>query len=267
MKIGFLITARLKSSRLKMKLLKPLNGYTVIERVIQRAKKVKDCSDIVLCTSGLNQDLPLVKTAIENKIYYYNGNAEDVLQRLLDACKLFNMDYFIGITADNPLFSIHHANVISDMIKFDSSIDFIYTTGMPIGVNIYGIKIKALETVCSIKQEIDTEIWGYLINRPEIFNVKEIKVEKKYEFEKSRITLDEIDDYNFFKEIYKNFPKNEIIDILDAYKFLRANPKIKSMNKDVVQRDLSYKIKNRISKFYQKNKDQILDIKRHIYLS
>ena len=31
---------------------------------------------------------------------------------------------------------------------------------MPIGVNIYGIKTKALKVVCSVKQEIDTEIWG-----------------------------------------------------------------------------------------------------------
>ena len=41
MKIGFLITARLKSTRLKLKILKQLNGYSVIERIIQRAKDKK----------------------------------------------------------------------------------------------------------------------------------------------------------------------------------------------------------------------------------
>ena len=82
MKIGFLITARLKSSRLKLKLLKPLNGFSVIERVIQRAKQVEECSDIVLCTSRSNQDLPLIRIANKNNIYYYNGSSEDVLQRI-----------------------------------------------------------------------------------------------------------------------------------------------------------------------------------------
>ena len=48
MKIGFLITARLKSSRLKLKLLKQLNSKTVIEHVITRAKKVVECEDIGL---------------------------------------------------------------------------------------------------------------------------------------------------------------------------------------------------------------------------
>jgi spore coat polysaccharide biosynthesis protein SpsF len=266
MKIGFLITARLKSSRLKLKILKPLNGFSVIERIIQRAKKVKECSDIVLCTSKLSQDLPLMRTAKKNNIYYYNGSAEDVLQRLLDAAELFEMDYFVGITADNPLFSIFHANLISDMIKSDNSIDFIFTSGLPIGANIYAININALKTVCRVKKEIDTEIWGYLINRPEIFNVKEIKVDEEYQCKDFRMTLDEIDDYKFFSELFNKFPKDSVIDLLDAYHFLKKNPKIANINSKVIQRDLDDDIKKRISKFYEDNKEKILSIKKSIYL-
>ena len=266
MKIGFLITARLKSTRLKFKILKPLNGFSVIERVIQRAKKVKDCSDIVLCTSRISQDLPLMRIASDNKIYCYNGSAEDVLQRLLDAAELFEMDYFIGITADNPLFSIYHANIISDMIRSDNNLDFVYTSGMPIGVNIYGIRTKALKTVCSIKEEVDTEIWGYLINRPEIFNVKEIKVANEYKNNKYRMTLDEIKDYDFFSHLYSMFPKKCVIDVLDAYKYLDQNPEIADINKMVIQKDLDKRVKARISKFYEYNKDKILNLKKNIYL-
>lgn len=266
MKIGFLITARLKSTRLKLKILKPLNGYSVIERIIQRAKEINIISDIVLCTSNLSQDLPLVRIARENDIHYFNGNPEDVLQRLLDAAELFKMDFFIGITADNPLFSIHHAKMISRMFRSDSSLDYIYTTGMPIGVNIYGIKTKALKVVCKVKQEIDTEIWGDLINQPKIFNVKKIKVEKKFQNKKKRITLDEIEDYKLFSEIYSHFSKDSVIDILDAYKFLKQNPKISVLNNNVIQKDLDKNVKKRIFEFYNDNKDQILDIKRNIYL-
>ena len=265
MKIGFLITARLKSSRLKLKLLKPLNGFSVVERVIQRAKQVEECSDIVLCTSRSNQDLPLMRIANKNNIYYYNGSSEDVLQRMLDAAELFQMDYVIGITADNPLFSIYHANIISDMIRSDGNLDFIYTTGMPIGVNIYGIKTKALKTVCSIKEEVDTEIWGYLINRPEIFNVQEIKVDDEYQCENYRMTLDEINDYKFFSQLYSMFPKEGVIELLDAYGCLQKNSEIAAINNMVVQRDLDEDVKKRISKFYEDNKDMILDLKHKVY--
>ena len=237
----------------------------MIERIIQRVKKIKEYSDIVLCTSRLSQDFPLVRIAKENNISHYKGSSEDVLQRLLNAAELFEMDYFLGITADNPLFSIHHANVILDRIRSDSTLDYIYTAGMPIGVNIYGIKTKALKVICSVKQEVDTEIWGNLINQPKIFNVKKIKVEKKYQNENYRMTLDEIKDYKFFIKLYKMFPKDSVIDLLDAYKCLEQNPEIPFINKMVLQRDLPEYIKNRISDFYKNNHNMILNLKKKIY--
>ena len=44
------------------------------------------------------------------------------------------------------------------MFNKDSSLDFVYTTGMPIGINIYGLNVKALQTVCEVKKQIDTEV-------------------------------------------------------------------------------------------------------------
>lgn len=265
MKIGFLITARLKSSRLNLKLLRPLNGYTVIERVIQRAKSVIECDDIVLCTSNSNQDLPLVRIAKENNIYYFNGHPDDVLQRLLDASLLFNLDYFIGITADNPLFSIHHANLLVDAVKQNPSLDFIYTAGMPIGINIYAMNVKALKTVCAIKEQVDTEIWGYLIKRPEIFNEQEIKADQEFIRTNYRLTLDEVDDYRLFKALYNKFPKDAVVDILDAYDVLDANPDIVGMNNHVKQLDIDEDIKKAIDGYYKKNRKNILKIKEEMY--
>ena len=94
MKIGFLITARLKSSRLKFKLLKELNGASVIERVIERSKKVNNCDYVILCTSENNQDLPLVQAALDNNIFYFNGHADDVLDRLNIILKIVEIQLY-----------------------------------------------------------------------------------------------------------------------------------------------------------------------------
>lgn len=266
MKVGFLITARLKSSRLKLKLLKPLHGRNAIERVIDRAKEVFEIDDIILCTSLNKQDLPLVKIAIENDIYYYNGSEEDVLQRMLEAAELFNLDYIIGITADNPLFSIYHANIISDMVRADKSLDYVYTTGMPIGVNIYAIKTLALKTVCQYKEEIDTEIWGALINRPEIFNISSVTASKEYQCNIiDRLTLDYIEDYLQLKEIFQDFKHGEVVDILEAYQTLIKHPNIAKLNAHIKQLDLSDAVKKRINLFFLSNQKKILNIKNRIY--
>ena len=105
------------------------------------------------------------------------------------------------------------------------------------------LKQKALKVVCKVKQEIDTEIWGDLINQPKIFNVKRLKLKKNFKKNKKRITLDEIEDYKLFSEIYSHFPKDCVVDILDVYKFLKQNPKLSVLNNNVIQKDLDKNVK------------------------
>ncbi|WP_022668255.1 cytidylyltransferase domain-containing protein [Desulfospira joergensenii] len=265
MKTGFLITARLKSTRLKLKLLLPLNGKTVIERVIERAKSVSGIDEIVLCTSKESQDLPLVRIAADQDIYYFNGHPDDVLMRLHDAAIFYHMDYFIGITADNPLFSIYYANILCDMVKQDPSIDFAVTTGLPVGMNIYAIKTKALQVICKVKQEIDTEIWGSLINRPEIFNVVEYPVKKEDAIPVERVTLDEPLDFMFFKKIYNSYPPDYVIEEPDLQNLLIGQPDMKDINSCVVQASLTEEKRIQIDDFFKSHHDHILKVKNQIY--
>lgn len=263
-KIGFLITARLKSSRLPLKILKDLNGKTVIERVIDRVKEIHGISEIVLCTSTNPQDKTLVDIAKENDIYYFNGDEDDVLKRLLDAAKLFYLDYFVGITADNPLITIHYSNLIVDEIK-RNRYDFIKLNGLPFGSATYGINVKALETVCEVKTIVDTEIWGHLIDRPEIFNIKKIKVEGKLNRPELRFTLDYEEDYELINNIYSNVAYDRVLNLYDVIDYLDSSPKIGSINQNCVQLDLDEKIKNDIDTYFSKHLESIKKIKAEIY--
>ncbi len=262
MRIGFLITARLKSARLPLKLLKDLNGYSLIERVIQRAKRVVECHDVVLCTSTLNQDLPLVRIAQAEGISYFNGSSDDVLMRLMEAAGLFGFDHFLGTTADNPLFSIYHANILSGLLGPD--LDFVFTADMPIGVNVYAINVKALRTVCEVKETKNTEIWGYWLNRPDVFNVRQVPVGEEYK-RPYRLTLDEPADYELFAKLYDRFDKDVILDVAEAFRTLDADPKLAATNRAVVQRDLDEAMKQEIDLVYATRHDEILEVKRRIY--
>ncbi|MBA7599962.1 8-amino-3,8-dideoxy-manno-octulosonate cytidylyltransferase [subsurface metagenome] len=264
MKIGFLITARLKSSRLPFKIIKDLNGKTVIERVIDRAKEIKDISEIVLCTSTNPQDRPLVDIAKENDIYYFNGDEEDVLKRLSDAAKFFALDYFLGITADNPLITISYSNMIVDEVK-KNKYDFIKLVGLPFGSATYGMRPQALETVCKVKTIVDTEIWGYLIDRPEIFDVKTIKVEGKLNRPELRFTLDYGEDYELINNIYSNVPFEKVLNLYNVIDYLDKHPDIAKINQNCVQLDLDEKVKEEIDKSYKENLEEIKRVKEKIY--
>lgn len=264
MKIGFLITARLKSSRLPLKLLLDLNGKTIVERVIDRCKEVKDIDEIILCSSTNPQDKPLTDVALNNNIHYYLGSEEDVLKRLSDAATFFNLDYIINITGENPLFSIYHANLVVNQAKKERN-DFIYIEGLPIGCAVYGIRPEALKTVCEVKQEVDTEIWGPLINRPELFNVKKIEVDEKLKDPTLRITADYLEDYQFIQAIYRHFDIDEIPDYIEIHQLLADYPELKAINKDKIQAQLDKQFLEKIDQYFKVNKEQILKVKSKYY--
>ena len=264
-RIGFLITARLKSTRLPRKILKDLHGRTVIERIIDRAKQVANISEIVLCTSANPQDKPLIDVAKKNNISYFLGDEEDVLKRLFDASQLFELNYFVGITADNPLFSIIHANLAVDELKTGHH-DYVRCEGLPLGASIYGLKVKALETICKVKEIIDTEIWGYLVDRPEIFNIKKIPARGKMNKPDLRLTLDYPEDYELINKLYNNISFGDVLYLNEVVEYLDNHPEITKINQDCIQLDLSEKIKDKIDNYYKDNLDEIKKIKDKIYL-
>jgi spore coat polysaccharide biosynthesis protein SpsF len=265
MNVGLLITARLKSKRLPMKLLKELNGHTVVDRVINRTKSIKGIKEVVLCTSTDPQDFPLVECAKENNILYFKGHPDDVLHRLYEAATFFGFDYFVGVTADNPLFSIKYNALLVEKVQEDPSIDFIYSSGNSIGVNAYIVKTKALKLICEVKDQIDTEIWGRLINRPELFNVLEVPVDQDDLINIARITLDEEEDYSLMTEIFNSFESNHMIDESDIIELLKTRPDLTKINASVRQRDLPENVINGIENFFKEKSEFLKQRKAEIY--
>ncbi|SEG42852.1 spore coat polysaccharide biosynthesis protein SpsF [Halpernia humi] len=264
MKIGLLITARLKSSRLPFKLLKDLNGFTIIEHVINRSKKIDNVEGVILCTSTNPQDKPLADVALKNKIHYYLGSEDDVLQRLADASDFFSFDYILSITGENPLFSIDYANQIVSKLKKDAD-DFVVAEGLPIGCGVYGLSVKALKTVCAFKKEVDTEIWGPLINRPELFKVAKIKVDNFFVRPNLRLTNDYPEDFQMMNKIFNHFPYQSTPSLLNALNFLDENPEVLKINSEKVQAALSPETIERINTFFIENDEKIKEIKHKIY--
>ncbi|MDB4505932.1 hypothetical protein N9229_02060 [Saprospiraceae bacterium] len=265
MKIGFLITARLKSSRLPLKLMLDLNGKSVVERVIDRTKKVAYVDDIVLCTSTNPQDRPLAEVAKKNEIYYYLGSEEDVLHRLKDAAEFFGFDYFVNITGENPLFSIEYANRVAEAL-LSGKHDFVYIDGLPIGCAVYGLRTDALKVVCEVKEVIDTEIWGMLVNQPHIFNVHKIEADQQVRTNLvERITCDYIEDYQFISAIFNRFSSEQTPSYGAMVDLLKQEPSLSKINAMHKQLALDPSIAENINKYYRDNEKYVLDLKKKIY--
>jgi len=231
--IGFLITARLKSTRLPKKILLDLNGKSVIDRVIERAKMVKGINRIILCTSTNKQDDELCDYAFANDIDLFRGSEDDVLTRLYDASKIYDLDAFVNITADNPLFCFESSSKLVEIYK-KHNFDFINTKGLPIGLNTYLFDVKALNIALVMKSNSDTEIWGPYIYRSDFFNLADVSIKTKIN-PRIRITLDYNEDYKLFKKIYSYFSSDYSPDFFDLINILEKDSEILKINQKKVQ--------------------------------
>jgi spore coat polysaccharide biosynthesis protein SpsF len=251
MKTGFFITARLKSTRLKHKILLNLNGKSVLDHVIERCKITKGIDDVVLCTSTNPEDSILFDFALKNQIKFYAGSENDVMDRLLSAALYYGFDSFLTITADNPLFSIYTSQLIAAWGKKEN-FDFIFTKGIPVGCATTYIDVKALQISHAMKVESDTEIWGPFINRSDFFKIGELVLKNSPFMEEKRITCDYPEDYQFFRAVYSYFDKDYIPDIHEVFEVLIKNPDLWEINKKLTQRYLSKKELNKINENFDK---------------
>jgi spore coat polysaccharide biosynthesis protein SpsF len=246
--------------------MKDLKGKPVIQRIVERAQEIHGISDadIVICTSPNPQDEPLIKVAEDTGISYFLGDPDDVLKRLNDASIFHSLDYTLGITADNPLFSIEYADKIIDVMKKQHP-DFIKIQGLPFGTAPWGMNVKALHTICVVKTIVDTEIWGYLIDRPELFGVVTLKADKHVNRPNYRLTLDYPEDYHLLHHLYATIPFGTTLPLDKVVEYLDLHPEIAALNSSCVQLDLAEKIKDQINKNYREHFQEIKKIKQQIF--
>lgn len=237
MKCAILITARLKSQRLPLKVLKKIHGKPMIKHMLDRLKLAKRPESIIICTSMLEQDFELVRIADEEKVQSFQGDADDVLQRLLDAANLYHVDTIINCTADNPFVDPIYIDKLYDFHVSEGN-DFTKINGLPWGVFSYAISKSALQRACELKDETDTENWHAYFTAANHFKWSSLDVtDNSLLYPELRLTVDTIEDFTvitkIFDELYEN---NQVFQLKDIIRFCNENPNITEINSSIEQK-------------------------------
>jgi len=230
MKTAAFITVRMKSTRLPKKALLKIKGRTTIEHLIDRVKSAKLLDMVVLCTSTHPDDKVLADIAEENGIKAFRGSPEDKLDRYLQAAKKYGIEFILNVDGDDILCDPKLIDRTIEHFK-KTGADCIVWKGVPLGGAPTGIKVKALEKVCQIKDEKDTEVWGGYFLDSGLFNVEYLKPDgpKHPEF---RLTLDYPEDFEFFTAVFeKLYVPGKIIPLDEVVSLLEKNPHIVKINK------------------------------------
>ena len=231
------ITARLKSTRLPHKVLKPLGGRPMIAHLVERMKLSCRIDRIVLCTSTIADDDPLETFAASAGIDCFRGDPDDVLARLTAAAHRFAIDVVASCSADNPFV---------DPVAMDALIDFHVAGGydycrsidLPWGAFTSTIGRAAMARACTIKDALDTEVWGGYFTETGLFKVGTLNHRDPTICRPAlRLTVDEPADFELASQIVerlgangRTFSLDEIVALLDR------SPELVAINAHVRQK-------------------------------
>jgi spore coat polysaccharide biosynthesis protein SpsF len=206
-----IIQARMGSSRLPGKVLMPLAGLPVIDRVIAQAQYSSRISGIVVATTTSPSDDPLVEHLQNRNIRFFRGSETDVLDRYYQCAKCIGANNVARITADCPLIDPQVIDQVIDL--FDSS-KVMYASNVepatfPDGLDVEVFSFEALEwSWREAKLASEREhVTQYIRKHPELFSRGSL--ESPTRLDHFRWTLDQEEDYQFLNKIFNLLPSTD----------------------------------------------------------
>lgn len=228
------MAVRLKSTRLPRKALLDIEGQTAIEHQIDRLRQCKN-GELVLCTSTLEEDAPLIEVAKKKGIKYFAGDPDDVMDRFLKCAEREGANIIVRTTGDCPLLD---PGIIDQQIQFhiQENADYTGVEEVPIGLEAEVVHVRTLKEARSrVKDAKDTEYMTWFIKDPRHFNVMIMPISNEIK-RKYRITLDITEDLEVIQRIYKAlYHHNKMFSTEEVVAFLDAHPEIVQINANYKQ--------------------------------
>lgn len=247
MRIGAIIQARTSSTRLPNKVLMNLpygSDVTVLEQVIRRVKKSTRIDDITVATTTDKTDDEIVKIAEKEKVNWFRGSKENVLQRYIQAAKKYHYDIIVRITSDCPCID---PQIIDLCLSQHQKNKADYTSNSlsnpyPKGMDVEIINLETLEkTFQNAKSASEKEHVTYYIYKTasQLFNI--LNIQSPYSTAESniRLTLDTVQDYIFFCKVFdKLYSINNFFSLPEIIELIKEKPWIQYINSPINQTNI-----------------------------
>ena len=239
MKTVLIIQARMGSVRLPGKSMKFLCGKPLLGHIFERVKRVRMIDSIMLATSELKENDPLVRLADDYGITSFRGSEWDLLGRYYHAAKSVDADLVLRLPADNVCpepFAFdelieYHKSINND---FSSNICSFMGNGWPDGIGVEAINFDALERAHKLnkapllREHVALNFYDYVNDRPaekSMFKVGTIPCAASYSRPDIVLEVNTNEDLTLMRDLYgalyprnKNFSIKDVINWFDERK-------------------------------------------------
>lgn len=235
------IQARMTSTRLPGKVLKPCLGRPMLELLVERVQHSQYIDAIAVATTTNAPDQEIVDVATRIGIESFRGSENDVVARVTEAMEAAEADIVVQLTGDCPLLD---PEIIDQVIRVYSANTFDYVSNtlvrsFPRGLDVAVTSLAVLQESLEIaKDEAQHEhVFLSVYENPERFRLFNIFAPPELCRPDWRWTVDTPDDYACVTRIYEMlYPKNPNFSSRDVARLLLVHPEIAEVNQEIRQK-------------------------------
>lgn len=239
LRIGAIVQARMKSSRLPGKILLPLpfpDGKPLLSWIVEGVRRSRYVHDVVLATSVEGENDCLETFSADYNVRLFRGSEDDVLSRFVAVINEHNFDIVIRLTGDNPIVDV---KILDEAIEYhiSSKSDYTKTSGLPIGMNFEIVSGQALVQLQDYDLTLDDkEHVTLFMRRTDFFTKSELQLCKDENFSNVRLTVDYPSDFAALSFIL-SFSNGRFADLALIRSLRLSHEWIFRINSDNIQRN------------------------------
>ena len=232
MKIVAIVQARMGSKRLPGKVMRSVNGKSVIELLLMRLSKSKLIDLIVVATSKEPVNEPLIKHIEELGFFCEQGSEDDVLSRFYEVANKYKADVIVRITGDCPVID---SELVDEVINgyLSSETEYFSNVHPPTYPDGLDVEVFSREVLNKTNKEAkllsDREHVTSFIIQSNKFSIDGISY--KDDLSRMRWTLDELDDFRVITKIFKKFHPNIFFSWKEVLDYQLSEPSEFKKNK------------------------------------
>ena len=242
--IACIIQARMGSTRLPGKTLKPLAGEPMLWHVVERCRKATKVDRVIVATTTNPEDDAVAAFCEENDIPCFRGSSENLLERYHVAAKEAGADIVVRVTADCPLidptvidaciaaFEMQHVDYASNVNPGPRT----FPRGLDTEVfSFSALEKAAMEVTEAYQREHATPyIWE---NKNGEFRIGQTIFAPPDLARSYRLTVDYPEDFQLIERTYEElYIPGTIVDTKKAILFLDSHPDVAAMNASCEQK-------------------------------
>ncbi|MDF2550564.1 MAG: acylneuraminate cytidylyltransferase [Chlamydiales bacterium] len=235
-----IVQARMSSTRLPGKVLKKVLGRPLLDFLIERLKRVRLKSGIVIATTLGPQDDPIVQLAEQRGVLTFRGSEEDVLERYYLAAQAHGAAHVVRITSDCPLIDPELIDTLIGQYH-EAGVDYLSNVQertFPRGMDCEVFSFAALEQAylqATLPEERE-HVTPYIHRHPELFSIKSYA--RAEDASSYRWTVDTPEDFQLIEKILEEiFLQKPLFTLDDLLVLLKKHPEWNAINQNIAQKN------------------------------